>query len=75
MFHKADLVLITKIDLLPALPDVKVETILENLRAVMPRFEVLQVSARTGRGIAQWVDWLRAHQQRPRTLSATGAEA
>jgi hydrogenase nickel incorporation protein HypB len=75
MFHKADLVLVTKIDLLPALPDVMVETIVENLRAVMPRFEVLQVSAKTGQGIARWVEWLRAHQQRPKTLCATGAGA
>jgi hydrogenase nickel incorporation protein HypB len=73
MFHKADLVLITKIDLLSALPDVRIEEIDENLRAVMPRPEVLKVSARTGEGIAQWLDWLRRHQQQPRTLCATGA--
>jgi hydrogenase nickel incorporation protein HypB len=73
MFHKADLVLITKIDLLPALPDVRLEEIEENLRAVMPRPDVLKVSARTGEGIARWLDWLRHHQQQPRTLCATGA--
>jgi hydrogenase nickel incorporation protein HypB len=73
MFHKADLVLITKIDLLPALPDVRLDVIVENLRAVMPRPDMLKVSARTGEGIAQWLGWLRAHEQRPRTLCATGA--
>ena len=72
MFHKADLVLITKIDLLPALPDVRLDAIEENLRAVMPRPQVFKVSARTGEGITQWIAWLSAHQQRPRTLCATG---
>lgn len=75
MFHKADLVLITKVDLLPALPDVRLDVIEENLKAVMPRPAMLGVSANTGEGIAQWIDWLRVHQQRPRTLCATGAGA
>jgi hydrogenase nickel incorporation protein HypB len=58
MFRKADLVLLTKIDLLPALPDVRIETIEANLTAVMQRPAMLMVSARTGEGIAQWRRWL-----------------
>jgi hydrogenase nickel incorporation protein HypB len=58
MFCKADLVLLTKIDLLPALPDVRIETIAANLAAVMQRPAMLMVSARTGEGIDQWRRWL-----------------
>ena len=58
MFRKADLVLVTKIDLLPALPDVRLDVIEENLRAVMQRPAMLLVSARTGEGITQWLRWL-----------------
>jgi hydrogenase nickel incorporation protein HypB len=75
MFRKADLVLLTKIDLLPALPDVRVSTIEENLIAVMPRPAMLRVSARTGEGIDRWIQWLRG-VGRPRTAPcATGSGA
>jgi len=57
MFHKADLVLVTKIDLLPQL-DVSMAAIEENLKMVMPRPALLAVSAKTGAGIAQWIHWL-----------------
>ena len=58
MFRKADLVLITKIDLLPYLPDVRVETIAEALARVMPQAMFLPISARTGEGIQGWLAWL-----------------
>ena len=58
MFRKADLVLLTKVDLLPALPDISVDRIRENLSLVMPRPTMIPVSAATGEGIAQWVQWL-----------------
>jgi hydrogenase nickel incorporation protein HypB len=58
MFRKADLVLLTKVDLLPALPDISVDRIRENLSLVMPRPTMIPVSAATGEGIAQWVHWL-----------------
>jgi hydrogenase nickel incorporation protein HypB len=58
MFRKADLVLITKIDLLPHLPDVRIDVIADALGRVMPRPVYLPVSARTGEGIARWLAWL-----------------
>jgi len=64
MFRKADLVLVTKVDLLPHLPDVRVEAIEENLARVMPALAVLPVSARTGQGIDTWTAWLE--RERPR---------
>jgi len=61
MFHKADLVLISKIDLLPHLPDISLDRIVDSLRHVMPNPKYLAVSARTGQGIDDWIMWL--HQQ------------
>ena len=58
MFRKADLVLITKIDLLPHLPDVRLEIIADALARVMPRPQYLPVSARTGEGMDRWLEWL-----------------
>jgi hydrogenase nickel incorporation protein HypB len=58
IFRKADLVLLTKVDLLPALPHVCVSKIEENLSYVMPRPAMIQVSATNGVGVDQWVRWL-----------------
>jgi hydrogenase nickel incorporation protein HypB len=57
MFHAARLVLITKTDLLPHL-EFDVAALAANARAVNPRAEVLQVSARTGAGLDAWYAWL-----------------
>jgi hydrogenase nickel incorporation protein HypB len=58
MFHKADVVLVTKIDLLPHLPGVRLDTIADALSRVMPRPVYLPLSAHTGEGIDRWVEWL-----------------
>jgi hydrogenase nickel incorporation protein HypB len=59
MFHKADLVVITKIDLLPHLPDISLGRMRESLACVMPDPRVVELSARTGRGVDAWIAWLR----------------
>jgi hydrogenase nickel incorporation protein HypB len=76
MFHRADLVLITKIDLLPYL-DLRVDVLRENLTRVMPEPNVLAVSARTGEGIESWGRWLEHAKQhlRPSGVAAHGAPA
>jgi hydrogenase nickel incorporation protein HypB len=61
MFRTADLVLLTKVDLLPYL-DVRVTAIEDALAHVMPRPALLRVSARTGEGLGAWVDWLEARR-------------
>jgi hydrogenase nickel incorporation protein HypB len=58
MFLKADLVLITKIDLLPYLPDIRIEAIADALAHVMPQPRHICVSATTGEGMEQWLMWL-----------------
>jgi hydrogenase nickel incorporation protein HypB len=60
MFQKADLVLLTKVDLLPHLPEISVAAIRANLSIVMPVPRLMLVSARTGEGIKSWVQWLEA---------------
>jgi len=59
MFQKAQLVLVTKCDLVPHL-DVDVRKIEDALSRVMPEPRVLKVSARTGEGMHAWKAWLEA---------------
>ncbi len=58
MFRGADLVLLTKIDLLPALPDFDRAAFEAALAQVMPEPRLIAVSAKSGRGIDQWIDWM-----------------
>jgi hydrogenase nickel incorporation protein HypB len=57
MFRRADLVLITKTDLLPYL-DISLDAIRDALAHVMPTPLAFAVSARTGDGLDQWFNWL-----------------
>jgi len=57
MFRTVDLVLVSKIDLLPHL-DFDLDRYLGNLDSVHPGVERILVSARTGEGIDAWRDWL-----------------
>jgi hydrogenase nickel incorporation protein HypB len=62
MFQKADLVVLTKTDLLPHLPGVSVDAIRENLARVMPEPSLIPLSAVTGEGLETWIDWLEARR-------------
>jgi len=58
MFHKADLVIVAKTDLLPALPEFRLELLRENLARVMPDPRAIALSARSGEGMDAWFAWL-----------------
>ena len=58
MFAKADLVLLTKGDLLPHLPSVNISAILDALARVMPDPRMIQISPLTGQGVGEWITWL-----------------
>jgi hydrogenase nickel incorporation protein HypB len=58
MFRRAQAVAITKIDLLPHLPEISLARLFDNLARVMPEPRVFPVSARTGEGLAAWLEWL-----------------
>jgi hydrogenase nickel incorporation protein HypB len=63
MFRKADLVLLTKVDLLPHLPGMDVDAVLEGIAQVMPANQVIRFSAVTGEGVNEWLDWLEHRRQ------------
>jgi len=58
MFQAADLVVITKLDLLPHLPGVDLERIHDALSRVMAEPRAIGVSALTGEGMDDWLGWL-----------------
>ena len=60
MFRAADLVLITKCDLLQVLDDFDPNYAENCLRQLASSAPLMKVSARKGEGMAAWLDWLRA---------------
>ncbi|MFA9461594.1 hydrogenase nickel incorporation protein HypB [Thiohalorhabdus methylotrophus] len=62
MFHRADLMLLNKTDLLPHL-DFDKDQCIAYARQVNPDIEVLEVSATTGEGFAAWYEWLEGRRK------------
>ena len=58
MFEVCDAVIVNKIDVAPYF-DFDLARCEENVRMRNPRADVIPVSAKTGEGIQDWVDWLR----------------
>ena len=58
MFAAADLMLLTKIDLLPYV-SFDVARCLDFARRVNPRLRILQLSSTSGEGMPAWLDWIR----------------
>jgi len=72
MFHKADVILLNKIDL--GMPSGEDQRELEkNVRDVNPRAKVFAISCRTGEGLVAWTEWLTSAVaiQRPNRLTAS----
>jgi len=61
MFRAADLMLLTKTDLLDVLDDFDTDYAIKNLRQLASDAPVIALSARRDKGVHQWTDWL--HQQ------------
>lgn len=59
IFASADLMIISKADLLPYL-DCDVTALTDNARRVNPRIACLTLSVRSGEGMDKWLNWLRA---------------
>jgi hydrogenase nickel incorporation protein HypB len=63
MFRVADLVLLSKADLLPHLPHVRPDAIEANLAKVNSEPRLMSVSATTGQGMDAFAEWLSARRQ------------
>lgn len=63
MFRKSDVMILTKIDLLPYL-QFDVNLCLEYAKQVNPNICVFQVSSITGEGLSIWYDWLKNTMKR-----------
>jgi len=59
MFHAADLMLLNKCDLLPHLT-FDTELAIEYARRINPALRVIKISATTGEGMPEWLDWIAA---------------
>ncbi len=59
IFFKADLMAMTKIDLLPYVP-FRADVAERNARQIHPGIEIVRVSSTTGAGMEDWLRWLRA---------------
>jgi hydrogenase nickel incorporation protein HypB len=57
MFHAADLLVLSKVDLLPHV-EFDVAMALDFAQRVRPGIEVIQLSSRTGQGLDAWLAWL-----------------
>ena len=74
MFAASSLMILNKTDLLPHL-DFDVAACAANARRVNPTIDILHVSARTGEGLADWVNWLDNRRKAVLTRSIAAAEA
>ena len=63
MFHKADAVLINKIDLLPYLK-FDIQGFSQAVRGINEKAEIFQISCATSQGIQEWVSWLLTQMSR-----------
>lgn len=63
MFRACDIIVVNKIDLLPYL-DFDLDRFLANVKAINPGARLLQVSAQSGEGMAEWYRWLVETRER-----------
>jgi hydrogenase nickel incorporation protein HypB len=73
IFRKAELMLVTKVDLLPYVP-FRLEAAVANARQINPRIAIIETSYSTGAGFDRWLDWLASRAEQKRA-SAPLAEA
>jgi len=72
IFFKSELMLLTKIDLLPYVP-FSADLARENARRVHPGMEIIDVSSTTGEGLDRWMEWLKARQEKARLQRVAGS--
>ncbi|MGB2627095.1 MAG: hydrogenase nickel incorporation protein HypB [Candidatus Acidiferrum sp.] len=63
IFHRSSLMLLTKTDLLPHV-DFDPALALENARKIHPEIDFIALSARTGDGMSEWLNWLNVLREK-----------
>jgi len=66
LFQRADLILITKIDLIEVL-DFDLHRVRDDIAKLNTQAPIIEMSSKTGQGMDQWLEWL--HQERRRQIS------
>jgi hydrogenase nickel incorporation protein HypB len=72
MFRTADLVLLTKCDLLQHIPEFRLESAHESLHAIACQAPVFHLSSRDSDSIHPWCAWLREQLARQRQRASAG---
>ncbi len=72
IFSAADLVVFTKIDLLPHL-DFDLDRAIEYSRQVNGDLDFIKLSAKSGVGLLEWQEWILAHHQVLKSKTASNA--
>lgn len=62
MFRSADVLLITKCDLLPHF-DFSMEKVIKEARKLNPKVDIIEVDSKSGKGIATWVNYLKMKKE------------
>ncbi len=75
MFRAADVMLLTKADLLPVIEEFDAGRATANLRNLASSVPVYSLSSKTGRGIQTWIDWLHEQVATQRKRLAAGETA
>jgi hydrogenase nickel incorporation protein HypB len=71
MFHRSELLILNKIDLLPYVP-FNLAKAHQNAQMVHPGIQTIEVSCVTGEGLQQWKSWLETRLETSRrSLAAT----
>ncbi len=62
MFRSAELMLITKIDLLPYM-DFDIDRAIKSARSVNPKLDVIKLSSKTGKGFDMWIEFIKSKKR------------
>ncbi|GAL94494.1 [NiFe] hydrogenase nickel incorporation-associated protein HypB [Microcystis aeruginosa NIES-44] len=68
MFQEADCLIITKLDLAPYL-EIDLKRLEANVRSMNPDVKIIALSAQTGEGLEEWLNWLKSQVNRTRFLN------
>jgi hydrogenase nickel incorporation protein HypB len=69
IFSRAELMVLTKTDLLPYL-DFNLQAVRDNARRVHPGMKIIELSSTSGEGLAQWTEWLQRQGELAQSIGA-----